>query len=151
MNIVIRNTLTARTFNNMKFDQLTLSKNGVLLKYRNQPEIEIPFSDFDQIYIKKHTLNPIVEFMLIGFPFLLVILAVQYLPFLLMTLLSIALVALVFSNVINYKWYQLHISLKDGTSFKKRISLDRKPENISMMEKVYGEYLHYNVSNLASA
>ena len=52
-------TLTANT----KFDSLTFSKNGLFLKYRNKPEIEIPFADLDQIYIKKHKLNPFMEFM----------------------------------------------------------------------------------------
>jgi hypothetical protein len=35
-----------------KFDTLTFSKNGFLLKYRNEPEIEILFAELYQIYTK---------------------------------------------------------------------------------------------------
>ena len=40
-----------------KFDSLTFSKNGFILKYRNKPEIEIPFAEFDKIYIKKKKIS----------------------------------------------------------------------------------------------
>ena len=137
--------------NNTKFDSLTFSKNGLLLKYRNEQEIEIPFANLGQIYIKKHKLNPIVEFLGISFPFLFVYMAIQYLPFDLMILVSIITIISIFKCVVNYKWYRFNIQLKDGTSFKKKISLDLKTENVSILEKVRTEFIYYNSSALASA
>lgn len=85
-----------------KFDTLTFSKNGLLLKYRNEQEVEIPFTNLEKIYFKKHKLHPIVELIVISLPFIIVFKAVQYLPFL-MTIVSLVSVLPVFLFFINYK------------------------------------------------
>lgn len=140
-------TLTSTT----KFDSLTFSKNSLFLKYRDEPEIEISFADLDQIYVKKHKLNPMLEFIGISFPFLFVFMAIQYLPFDLMILVSIISMLPVVLIIVNYKWYRLYVRLNDGTVFRKKISSDLKSENISIMEKVRTEYLYYTASALEPA
>jgi len=144
MNINNTGAMTRTLTGNTKFDSLTFSKNGLFLKYRNEPEIEIPFVDLDQIYIKKHKLNPLMEFIGILFPFLLVFMAIQYLPFNLMILVGIVAVLPVCMSIINYKWYRLYVHLNDGTIYRKKIASELKIENISMTEKVRTEYLYYN-------
>ena len=129
-----------------KFDSLTFSKKALFLRYRNEPEIEIPFADLDQIYVKKHKLNPLMEFMGISFPFLFVFFAIKYLPFDLMILVSTISIIPVFMIIVNYKWYRLYVRLNDGTTFIKKIASDMKTENISIMEKVRAEYLYYTAS-----
>ena len=135
-------TITAKT----KFDSITFSKSGLLLKYRNEPEIEIPFADLDQIYIKKHKLNPLMEFMGISFPFLFVYMAINYLTFYIMILVSIILIIPVFMIIVNYKWYRLYVLLNDGSTFRKKIASNMKTENISIVEKVRTEYLYYTAT-----
>lgn len=148
MNIGAMNrTLTGNT----KFDSLTFSKNGLFLKYRNEPEIEIPFADLDQIYIKKHKLNPLMEFIGILFSFLIVFMAIRYLPFDLMILVSIISILPVCMGIMNYKWYRLYVRLNNGTTFRKKIASDLKSENISILEKVRTEYLYYNAGALEPA
>lgn len=151
MNINNTGAMTRNLTGNTKFDSLTFSKNGLFLKYRNEPEIEIPFADLDQIYIKKHKLNPLMEFMGISFPFLFVYMAIKYLTFDLMILVGIVAVLPVFMIIVNYKWYRLYVHHNDGTTFRKKIASDLKTENISMMEKVRTEYLYYNASALEPA
>lgn len=140
------------TSNTTKFDQLTYSNNALHLQYRDQPKIEISFSDIEKIYIKKHKLNPILEFMGIAFPFMFVFMAIQYFPLNLLIFVSIISILPVFVSVINYKWYRLYVRLYDGTSFRKKISLNLKTENFSILEKVRAEYIsyNYNCSALAS-
>lgn len=146
MNTIPPETMARTMTNTTKFDSLTFSKNGLLLKYRNEPEIEIPFADLDQIYIKKHKLNPFMEFIGISFPFIFVFMAIQYLAFDLMILVSIISILPVFISIINYKWYRLYVRLNDGTTFTKKIASDLKIENISKIEKIRTEYLYYTAS-----
>jgi hypothetical protein len=131
---------------NTKFDSITFSKSGLFLKYRNEPEIEIPFADLDQIYIKRHKLNPFLEFIGILFPFLFVFMAIQYLPFYLMILVSIISIIPVFIIIVNYKWYRFYVRLKDGTTFRKKIASNMKTETFSIVAKIRAEYLHYTAT-----
>lgn len=67
-----------------------------------------------------------------------------------MILVSIFSILTVFVGVINYKWYRLYVRLKDGTSFRKKISFELKTEHFTIIEKVRSEYLYYNASELKS-
>jgi hypothetical protein len=127
-----------------KFDSLTFSNDGLVLKYKNNEEIEIPFANLDKIYIKRHNLNPFLELMGISIPFVFVFMAINYLPLDLMILVSIISILTVFVGVINYKWYRLYVRLKDGTSFRKKISFELKTEHFTIIEKVRREYIYYN-------
>lgn len=151
MNTITTETIVRTLSSTTRFDSLTFSKNGLLLKFRNEQEIEIHFADLDQIYIKKHKLNPFMEFIGISFPFLFVFMAIQYLPFNLMILVSIISIISVFMSIVNYKWYRLYVHLNDGTTFRKKISSDLKCENISIIEKVRTEYLYFTANALESA
>lgn len=136
-----------KTVNTAKFDSFTYCRNGLILKCRNKPEIEIPFTDLDQIYIKKHKLNPLMEFMGISFPFLFVYMAIKYLPFDLMILVSLILIIPVFMIIVNYKWYRLYVLLHDGTTFRKKIASKMKTENMSIVEKVRTEHLYHSLND----
>ncbi len=140
------------TTNTIKFDQLTYSSNGVILQYQDNPEIEIPFAAIEKIFIKKHKLNPFLEFIGITIPFLMVYLVVQYWPSSLLIFISIVAILPVFLHVINYKRYRLYIRLNDGSSYRKKISMHLKTESFSVLEKVRAEYMsyNYNVSALTS-
>lgn len=140
------------TSSTTKFDTLNFNNNSLFLKYQDNPEIAIPFAAIEKIYIKKHKLNPFLEFIAITIPFLMVYLVVQYWPSSLLIFLSIIAILPVFLHVINYKRYRLYIRLNDGSSYRKKISLHLKNENFSVLEKVRAEYMYYNynVSALSS-
>lgn len=135
----ITKTLTNRN----KFDSLTVVENGLILKWHNKREIEIPYTELDKVYIKKYKLNPIVEFLCIAFPFLFVYIALQYLPFYFMIFVSMITVLPVFIRVLNYKWYQLFVILNDGTFFRKRVPLNKKIENFSIINRVEKDFFNY--------
>lgn len=150
MNTISNKPMSKVTTSTTKFDSLTFSNDGLVLKCKNNQEIEIPFDNLDKIYIKRHNLNPFWELMGISIPFLFVFMAVNYLPLNLMILVSIISILTVFVGVINYKWYRLYVRLKDGTSFRKKISFELKTENFTILEKVRSEYLYYNAGELKS-
>ena len=151
MNIRNISTMAGRTFSTAKFDRLTFSEKTLLLKYRNKQQIEIPFEEIDNVYIKKYKLNPIVEFVFISFPFLLVFMTIQYFASGLLILASIITVLPVLYIVINYKWYRFNVHLKDGTFFSKRVRFDTKTENIIAVSKIQRECLQYNNAHLTLA
>lgn len=87
-----------------------------------------------------------MEFMGISFPFLFVYMAINYLTFDLMILLSIILIIPVFMIIMNYKWYSLYVRLNDGTTFRKKIASNMKTENISIVEKVRAGHYYHNIT-----
>lgn len=126
-----------------KFKTLILVDNGILLGYGDKKKKSISFSELDRIYIKSHTLNPVIQFIVILLPFLFVTLADEYLPFDLVVLMVFFMVVPVFMKVYNYKWCQLIVRLKDGTFYRKKVSLDLKSETISVINKVTLECFRY--------
>ena len=151
MNIITLGGMAGNTFSTAKFDHLTFSENGLLLKYRKEKEVEISFEELDKVYLKKYKLNPFVEFLCISIPFLFVFMAIQYLPFDLVIFVSIITVLPVLITVINYKWYRFNVYLKDGTFFTKRVRMNKKMENIIILNKIQREYLNYNNAQITSA
>ncbi len=150
MNTIATNVIAKTTTNTTKFKSLSLVENGLVLKCQDKRSIEIPYAELDKVYIKKYKLNPIVEFLCIALPFLFVYVALQYLPFYLMIFVSLISVLPIFLRVLNYKWYQLFVILKDGTFFRKRVSLNKKMENFSILNKVEKEIFDYKSNTLAS-
>lgn len=150
MNTISNKKMTRILPNTSKFDSLAISNDGLTLKYKNNQEIEIPFDKLDKIYIKRHNLNPFWELMGISIPFIFVLMAINYLPLNFMIIVSIVSILTVFLGVINYKWYRLYVCLKDGTSFKKKISFELKTESFTILEKVRSEFLYYNSNELKS-
>jgi hypothetical protein len=150
MNVVSTRVMTRILPSTTKFDNLSFSNDGLILKYKNNEEIEIPFDNLDKIYIKRHNLNPFWELMGISIPFIFVFLAINYLPLDLMILVSIISIIPVFIIIVNYKWYRLYVRLNDGSTFRKKIASNMKTENISIVEKVRREYIYYNASELKS-
>lgn len=136
--------MNTTTITNNKFDSLILVENGLILKYGKKRKKEISFSELDKIYIKSHKLNPIIEFVFILLPFLFVLLSVEYIPFDFIIFLALFTIAPVFMKVKKYKWYQLNVLMKDGTFFKKKLSSHMKTQNVSILEKVQKECLHFN-------
>lgn len=151
MNTIATNVIAKTTTNTTKFQSLSLVENGLILKCQDKRSIEIPYAELDKVYIKKYKLNPIVEFLCIALPFVFVYVALQYLPFYLMIFVSLISVLPIFLRVLNYKWYQLFVILKDGTFFKKRVSLNKKMENFSILNKVEKEIFDYKSNALTSA
>lgn len=155
--MIIMNTLSfikrpKATLSNTPFDKLTYSNTSLCVQYRDNLEIAIPFADIDKIYIKKHKLNPVLEFTGIALPFVFVYLVIQYFPSNLMIFASIIGIIPVFVYLNKYKWYRFYIRLNDGTLYRKKISLSLKTESFSTLEKVRAEYISYkyNVSALSS-
>lgn len=132
-----------------KFDTLTYVENGLILKSGKKKERTISFSELDNIYIKVNKLNPVYEFALILFPFLLVFIAIQYLPFDMVLFVATFTVIPVFVKVYNYKWYRLNIQLKDGTFFIKKFPLRLKSENISIVNAIRSKSFYYKINTMA--
>lgn len=128
------------------FDSLSYTKNELVLNFKKKEELKISFSKLEKVYIKKHKLNPFVEFISIAFPFIFVLMAINYLPFYSMILVSIMVILPVILFVVKFSWYRFYVRLEDGTIFRKKINLKLITENFSTLEKIKHEYLYFNAS-----
>ncbi len=128
---------------NTKFDGLTLVEQGLILKNGKKKEIEISFSELDKIYIKVSKLKPVFELGLILFPFLLIFLSVQFVSLEKMMFVGFSVVIPIFFKINNYKNYSLVVCLKEGTVFRKKLSLNEKGEYVSIVNAVRKEQLHH--------
>jgi hypothetical protein len=134
-----------------KFDNLIIVENGLILKYGKKRERKISFSELEKIYIKTYKLNPLFELVFILSPFLLLLLLVKYLRFEFIILLALFTVIPVFLKVKNYKWCRLKIVLIDDTFFTKKVSMNVKSENITIINKVMKQWFKYNTNAMAPA
>lgn len=125
------------------FDTIALVENGIVLCYKNDKKTTISFSELDKIYIKVNKLKPVHEFAFIIFPFLLLFLSIQYLKLEKAMVLSLFVVIPVFAKMYKYKSYGLTIDLKDGTVYRKKLSLVSKSENVAIVNAVKKEQLNY--------
>lgn len=128
---------------NTKFRGLTVVGNGIILKNGKKEEKEILFSEIADIYVKMYKLKPVYELAFILFPFLLVFLSVQYLALEKVVLIGFTAVVPVFVKINSYKRYGLVVRLKDGTVFRKSISLLVKGQYVSIVNAVRKEQLNY--------
>ncbi|MBP8156433.1 MAG: hypothetical protein KAX81_05345 [Leadbetterella sp.] len=120
---------------NTKFNDLTVVEHGLILK-NGKKEKEISFSEIENIYIKVNKLSPICELGFILLPFFLIFLSVQYLALEKVMFLGLSTIIPVFVKINNYKSYGLRICLKDGAVFRKRVALNEKHDNISIVNTV---------------
>jgi len=151
MKTIFRYVMARITIGNSKFDHLTFSADKLTLHYKIKEPKEISFAQVDQIYIKKYKIHPILEFVGISSPFFLIYMTIQYIPFDLIIIASFFTIPPIFITVSNYKWYRLCVRLIDGTFYSKSVSLHKKSETISILEKLRAEYLNYKFHALASA
>lgn len=133
---------------NVNFNTLTLVDDGVVLSLKNNQEKEISYSELDKIYMKVYKLKPLSELGFILVPFLLIFLSVQYVTLEKVMLVGLFTVIPVLIRINTYKSYGLIICLKDGTVFRKKVSLNVKGENISVINTVRrGQLNHYAKTN----
>ena len=127
---------------NTKFNELTVVDQGLILQY-GKKEKEIPFSKIVNIYIKVNKLSPVYELGIILLPFFLFFLSVQYLALEKVMFLGLLTVIPFFIKIYNYKSYGLRICLKDGTVFRKKLSLNEKHDHISIVNAVRRKMLNH--------
>lgn len=125
------------------FDALTLVENGVVLNLKNEKKVEISFLELDKVYIKVYKLKPVQEFLFILFPFLLIFVSIQYIVLEKVAFVALFAIIPVFVKTYNYKRYGLTIGLKDGTVFRKKVSLKVKSVSVSTVNAVKKEQLNY--------
>jgi len=130
---------------NTKFDDLTIVEYGLILRQGKKAGREILFSELDKIFIKVYKLKPVYELGFILLPFLLIYLSVQYVTLEKLMFVGLLTIIPVFVKINNYKNYGLIICLKDGTIFRKKVSLSMKAENISIINAVIRERFNYSI------
>ncbi len=150
------NTTTTRVMvrpltSSKKFDSLTISDNGIVMQFGKKTVSEISYSQLDKIYIKMYKLRPIYGFLFVFVPLLFVFLCFEYLQ--LDIEMSVALLPVIpaFVKTNRFKRFGLMLILKDGSVYKKHISLKLKSDTVELINEVKKKCLKCNAIELASA
>jgi hypothetical protein len=114
MKLIFPNARANIKFESAKFNDLSYSEKGLIIKFKNKPEREISFEEVDKFFLK-YKLHTIVELMGISFAFLLIYMSIQYSPFDILTLAFFFTIPPVFIVIYKYRRYRLYVYLKDGT------------------------------------
>lgn len=128
---------------NTTFHTLTSVENGIILSCKNKNERKITYFELDKIFIKVYKLNPLSEFGFILLPFLLLYLSFQYIILEKAVFLAFMGVIPVYVKTYKYKSYRMTITLKNGTLFRKKVSMKLKDENMAIVKAVKREQLNY--------
>lgn len=130
---------------NIDFNTLTLTDGGIVLGLKNKQQKEISFLELDKVYMKTHRLKPVYELVFILFPFLLILLGVQFLVLEKVMFMALLAVVPVYVKAFRYKRYGLTMCLNDGTVFRKKVPLKQKAENISVINTVKKAQMEHSV------
>lgn len=119
------------------FDVVGISDKSVILEFKSKEQVKINFSELNNIWVKKNKMSPIQTFIAllalnaglvfyIFFNFIInfYILAIFFSSF------------LVLIKISNYKSYELHIILKNGVIYKKRIPAKLRPDTINIINNI---------------
>jgi hypothetical protein len=133
------------------FKKLEFADNGLILECRKNKKKSIPFEEIETVYIKSHSIHPLLEFGLILAPFLFLFLIIDYVQLQLLFIFAIIAIFPVVAKVINYKWYSLKVRLKDGSLFIKNVSSRNKSDYFSILNKYCKDSHHYFTNIYATA
>lgn len=131
---------------NVNFNTLALTDDGIVLGLKNNQKKEISFLELDKIYMKTYRLKPVYELGFILFPFLLILLAVQFMMLEKVMFMALFAVVPVYVKAFRYKRYGLTMCLNDGTVFTKKVPLKLKAENITVINTVKKARMEYGVA-----
>jgi hypothetical protein len=143
MNIIISNSSNAIQ---TSFKKLEFTDNGLILECKKDKKKAIAFEEIETVYMKSHSMHPIVELALMLTPFLSLLMIVDYIAFPMLLILAIVSIIPIVTKIINYKWYSLQVRLKDGSLFIKKVSSSHKTDYFSLINK-YCKDSHYYFSN----
>lgn len=137
MNVISTTGTSAGTVaGGIKFDTLTIVKNGLVLKYGNKQLGSLSFSELDKIYIKVYKLNWAYNYLLLLVPFLLAFLFVEFRQLDIEMFVALVPVIPVFAKINFYKRYGLIIRLKDGTFYRKKLLRKLKSDTVDLINDV---------------
>ena len=127
-----------------KINNITIVDQGLIVQSGKKKELEIPFSEIENVYIKVNKLRPVCELIFILLPFLIVFMAVQYFALEKVMFLGLSTIVPVFVKINNYKSFSLILCLKDGTVYRKRVPLNVKSNYVSIVSAIRKKQLiHY--------
>lgn len=128
------------------FDVIGISDRSVTLEFKSKDQVKINFSELNTIWIKK---NKMSQFQIFWLLLALNVGLVFYIYFnYIINFYILVLFFLFFLVVIKmskYKSYELHIILKNGIIYKKRIPVKLRYETINIInniKKKKGEYVN---------
>lgn len=129
---VLATTITSTT----KFDNLIVTKNGLVLKQGKKQLSQISFSEIDKIYIKIYKPKPIYYHIFIISPMLFAFLCFEFVKFNVEVAMVLFPVIPPLVKTSRLNTYGLVIVSKEGGVFRKKLSLKLKADTIEIINEL---------------
>lgn len=131
----------------IKFENISLIDNGIILSLKSKKEEVIYFSEIDKVYMKINKMHYIYYFLFLLTSIIVAILSLIHLPFDLILLVPILAIITVAVKLNNHKIYGLKILLRDGRLFRQEVPIQLKYKTIETVNIVRQE-IHVNTINI---
>lgn len=126
------NTITSTT----KFENVTLTNDGLVVHFKKKKWSKIYFSELDKIYIKVYKIKPIYGFLLVLIPMVFAFLCFEYLELNIEMSVAFLPVFPAYAKLNRFKRFGLVLVLKDGSVYKKQISKRVKSDTVELINEV---------------
>jgi hypothetical protein len=118
------------------FKKITIGEKGVILKFKNKEQKEIPFSEINKIYIKVKKTPVLFLVLFVAVSLSVVLLSFWVFGFRLVLFSPLFLILVGVIKLNNYKRYVLKIKLKTGNPIIQPIPLKLKYKTIDDITKI---------------
>ena len=133
----------------IKFQNLTLVKNGIVLRLKNKELKEISYFDIERVYLKVYNLKPFQEFLLVTVPILITLLfVIMYSTIYILIISAFLILLLILIKVKTYKKYRLNLQLKNGNFYIKNVSYISKVKDFNSITEIKKAKLGLKKNNI---
>ena len=127
---------------NIRFKNISLVENGIILSFKSAEQKEISFSEIDKIYISVNKVSPVYVLLFILISLTVMGLSLWFMDFDLILLLPMLLIISGAVRLNNYKRYGMTIALKNGDFLEQNVPLKLKYEAIDFVNKIRKELFY---------
>lgn len=130
------------------FDVINISDSSIILEFKSKKEVQIKFTELNNIWIKKNKTSQIqifVSLLVLNIGLVFYIMNNFIINFYILVLFFLIFLAVV--KISNYKSYVLHIILNNGTVYKKRIPVKLRYETINVINTIKKKKYYYKIDN----
>ena len=127
---------------NIRFKNISLVENGIILSFKSAEQKEISFSEIDKIYISVNKVSPVYVLLFILISVTVMAMSLWFMDFDLILLLPMLLIISGAVRLNNYKRYGMTIALKNGDFLEQNVPLKLKYEAIDFVNKIRKELFY---------
>ncbi len=124
---------------NLRFENISLVENGIVLSFKSAEQREVSFLEIDKIYISVNRASPLYVFLFVIISLIVMGFSIWFMNFDMILVLPILLIVFGAIKLNNFKKYGMTISLKNGSFLEQQVPLKLKYEAIDFVNRIRKE------------